>query len=47
MYEGIDGNFRERSGSWHHMLEAQISPIQGFSASYFYVWHQNLGWQLE
>ena len=29
------------------MLGIQISPIQGFSASYFHVWHRNLGRQLE
>ena len=46
-YESVDGNFKERSNSQHHMLGFQISPIQGFSASYFHVWHQNLGRQLE
>ena len=28
-------------------MGTQISPIQGFSASYFHVWHQNLGRRFE
>ena len=29
------------------MLGTQIPFIQGFGASYFHVWHQNLGRRLE
>jgi hypothetical protein len=38
--------FKERSSSRCHMLGAQISPIQSFSASCFHVWHPNYGRQL-
>ena len=47
VYEGLDENFKDRRGSHRHMLGTQISPIQGFSASYFHVWHQILRRQLE
>ena len=46
MYESFDENFKERSGNWSHMLGTQIPSIQGFGASDFHVWHQNLGRQL-
>ena len=38
---------KERSGSWCHMFGTQFSRIQGFSASYFHIWHRNLGRWLE
>ena len=47
LYENLDGNFKERSDCWRHILETQISPIQGFGAFYFHIWHQNLGRRLE
>ena len=47
MYESLHGNFKERNGSQSHMLGTQISSIQGFGSSYFHIWHQNLGRQLE
>jgi hypothetical protein len=47
MYESLHENFKERSGRQCHMLGTQISSIQGFSASYFHIWHQKLGRQLE
>ena len=41
--ESLDGHFKERSSNWSHMLGTQIPCIQGFGASYFHIWHQNLG----
>ena len=46
-YESLDGHFKERSNSRNHMLGTQIASIQGFGASYFYIWHWNLGKWLE
>ena len=46
-YESLDGHLGERSSSWSHMLGTQIPFVQGFGASYFHVWHRNLGRRLK
>ena len=45
--KALMGTWKERSNNQRHMLGTKISPIQGFNASYFHLWHRNLGRWLE
>ena len=45
MYEELMGTLRKEAVVGITCWE--LKSIKGFSASYFHVWHQNLGRQLE